>query len=197
MSSPLPPPSPWPEFSAWYAEAARAEPDVPDAMQVASIGADGRPSLRTVLLKDHDETGIVFYTNTHSRKGRELLAHPAATALFHWKSLQRQAIFEGDVTPTTPAEADAYFATRPRGSQLGAWASQQSEPMADRAELEARLAKVTARFDGAPVPRPPHWSGFRLAPHRVELWQGRADRLHERREWTRDGEGWRFRLLQP
>lgn len=195
MSSPSQ--SPWPEFSAWYAEAARTEPDVPDAMQVASVGADGRPSLRTVLLKDHDENGIVFYTNTRSRKGRELFAYPAATALFHWKSLQRQAILEGDVTPTTAEEADAYFATRPRGSQLGAWASQQSEPMVGRSELEARLAEVTARFEGLPVPRPPHWSGFRLAPHRVELWQGRADRLHERREWTRDGAGWRFRLLQP
>jgi pyridoxamine 5'-phosphate oxidase len=194
------PPTPWPEFSTWYAEAVASEPDVPDAMQVATVDARGFPSVRTVLLKDFGPDGLVFYTNLTSRKGRELHARPRAAAVLHWKSLQRQALFEGPVERVDDATADAYFATRPRGSQLGAWASHQSAPIGGRAELEAALAEVVARFGDGPVARPPHWSGFRIRPERVELWQGRRDRLHDRRTWRVDADapgGWVFELLQP
>jgi pyridoxamine 5'-phosphate oxidase len=184
-------------FNAWFDDAKRDEPDVPDAMQLATVGPEGRPSLRTVLLKDVDARGFVFYTNLGSRKSSELRGNPAATALFHWKSAARQAIAEGDVAPVSDAEADAYFATRPRGSQIGAWASRQSAPLAGRAALEAEVAAFEARFAGSDVPRPPHWSGWRLAPRRVELWQGQPDRLHERRVWEWVDGRWTFGLRYP
>ncbi|HEX4459887.1 MAG TPA: pyridoxamine 5'-phosphate oxidase, partial [Polyangia bacterium] len=151
-----------------------------------------------VLLKGVDAGGLVFYTNTRSRKGRELAADPRAALDFWWPHIGWQVRFEGDVAPVTAAEADAYFASRARGSQLGAWASDQSAPLASRAELEARLVEVTRRFEDQPVPRPPHWSGYRLTPFAVELWHNREDRLHERELFTRASDGsWTVTLLNP
>lgn len=190
-------PDPWAAFARWMAEASVSEPDVPDAMQLATVGPDGRPALRTVLLRGHGPDGMVFYTNLGSRKAGHLLADGRAAALLHWKSLQRQVIAEGPVGPVTDAEADAYWATRPRGSQLGGWASRQSQPLPDRRELDARVAEFDARFAGGPVPRPPFWSGFRLRPDRIELWQGRPDRLHDRHLYTLGPAGWSVTLLQP
>lgn len=184
-------------FDAWFREAQAAEPRVPEAMQLATVSSTGRPALRTVLLKDVSADGFVFYTNLHSRKGRHLADDPHAALLFHWKSLERQAIAEGAVVPVTDAEADAYFASRPRGSQLGAWASDQSAPLASREVLTDRLAEITTRFEGQDVPRPPHWSGFRVVPNRLELWQGREDRLHERRVWEIVDGGWTMGLRYP
>jgi pyridoxamine 5'-phosphate oxidase len=192
-----PPPDPIAAFQAWFAEAAASEPDVPDAMQVASVGPDGRPSLRTVLLKELGPDGAVFYTHLDSRKSQQLRASGWAAATLHWKSLARQVHLEGPVREVTSAEADAYFATRPRGSQLGAWASLQSEPLDARATLELRLAEVTDRFGDGPVPRPPRWGGWRIALHRLELWQGRPDRLHDRALYTPAGSGWSVSLLNP
>jgi pyridoxamine 5'-phosphate oxidase len=169
----------------------------PTAFALGTVGADGQPSVRVVLLKSVDAGGFVFYTNYESRKGRELLATPRAALCFHWQPLERQVRVEGDVESVSAAEADAYFASRPRGSQLGAWASQQSRPLADDAELERRLAEFTARFEGAPVPRPPHWSGFRVRPRRVEFWRNMASRLHVRHVYTAEGAGWRVERLYP
>lgn len=176
-------------FDAWFADAQAAEVNDPNAMAVASVGTDGRPSQRMVLLKGHGPQGFVFYTNTHSRKGAEIIAHPAVALLFHWKSLRRQIRIEGDAATIPDDEADAYFATRPRESQLGAWASDQSRPLASRALFEARLADVSARFEGGPVPRPPHWTGFRVTPHGFEYWQDVAYRLHDRITFVRDDQG--------
>ena len=148
-------------FGEWYEEAAKSEPNDPSAMSVATVGPDGTPSLRMVLLKGYDADGFVFYTNTESRKGLHLLAQPKAALLFHWKSLRRQVRLEGPVSPTTPEEADAYFATRARGSQIGAWASDQSRPLESRFALEKRVAEVAAKHAIGKVPRPPHWSGYR------------------------------------
>jgi pyridoxamine 5'-phosphate oxidase len=184
-------------FDAWFAEATTSEPNDPNAMALATADADGRLGLRTVLLKGHDTRGFVFYTNRQSRKGADLAAHARAALLFHWKSLRRQVRIEGPVSPVSDAEADAYFATRPRDSQLGAWASDQSRPLASRALFEERFAEVKARFDGGAVPRPPHWSGYRVAPERIEFWQDRAFRLHERRLFTRADDGWAEGLLYP
>jgi pyridoxamine 5'-phosphate oxidase len=185
-------------FDRWYAEARASEPNDANAMAVASVGDNGQPSLRMVLLKGHGPAGFVFYTNFHSRKGSELRAQPMAALLFHWKSLRRQIRIEGPVGPVSDAEADAYFATRARDSQLGAWASDQSRPLPDRAIFEARHAEATARFEGGDVPRPPHWSGFRVAPQRIEFWQDREFRLHERTVFLPDGAGgWTTQLLYP
>lgn len=185
-------------FGAWLAEARLSEPNDPEAMAVASVGANGQPSVRMVLLKGHGPDGFVFYTNQQSRKGGELAAHPKAALMFHWKSQRRQVRIEGDVENVAPAEADAYFATRSRDSQLGAWASDQSQPLVSRELFEARFQEVQERFEGGVVPRPPHWSGFRVRPVRIEFWSDRAHRLHERRLFTRDGaEGWREGLLFP
>jgi pyridoxamine 5'-phosphate oxidase len=182
-------------------ERARATPQIvePTAMTLATVDAEGRPSARVVLLKDADEEGLVFYTNLQSRKGREALARPDVALLFWWAPLESQVRFEGRAERVSDEEADAYFATRARGSQLGAWASTQSRPLASRAELEARLAEVTEKFEGMPVPRPPHWSGLRVKPLAIEFWKNRPNRLHERELYTREKPAapWSVRLLNP
>jgi pyridoxamine 5'-phosphate oxidase len=171
----------------------------PTAMTLATVSADGRPSARLVLLKEADERGLVFYTNLDSRKGREALARPDVALVFWWGPLESQVRFEGRAERVSDEEADAYFATRARGSQLGAWASAQSRPLASRAELEAKLAEVTEEFEGMPVPRPPHWSGLRVQPLSVEFWRSRPNRLHERELYTREKPGapWSVQLLNP
>jgi pyridoxamine 5'-phosphate oxidase len=169
----------------------------PTAFALATVGTDGRPSVRMLLLKEASHAGFVFYTNYGSRKGRDLLARPFAAICFHWQALDRQVRVEGGVERVSDEEADAYFATRQRGSQLGAWASRQSEPMGDPAELGRRYAEVEARFTGGSVPRPPFWSGFRLLPERLEFWIGQPSRLHVRHLYSRDGEGWRVQTLYP
>lgn len=184
-------------FDAWYAEARGSEINDSNAMALATADADGRIGVRMVLLKGHGPDGFVFYTNQQSRKADDLAANPQAALLFHWKSLRRQIRIEGPVSKVSDAEADAYFATRARDSQLGAWASDQSRPLDARATFEARFAEVKQRFDGQDVPRPPHWSGYRVTPERIEYWIDRDYRLHERRVFTRDGDGWREGLLYP
>lgn len=184
-------------FETWLAEAARTEPNDPNAMTVATATADGRPSARIILLKGIDALGFVFYTNKEGRKGQELAANPQAALLFHWKTLGRQVRVEGRVEDVTDAEADAYFASRARLSQLGAHASDQSRPLLDRAELERRVAALDARYPGDAIPRPSYWSGYRVIPCQVEFWQDMPFRLHDRRVYTRDGAGWTQRALYP
>lgn len=184
-------------FDAWYAEAKAAEINDPDAMAVATATAGGLPSARMVLLKGHGPDGFIFYTNADSRKGGELAANPRAALLFHWKSLRRQVRIEGTVEEVGGEKADAYFATRSRDSQLGAWASDQSRPLDDRATFEARFEAAGARFDGQDVPRPPRWTGFRVNPALMEFWSDRPHRLHERRIFTRADSGWTEGLLYP
>lgn len=189
---------PHPLFDTWLSEAKASEPNDPEAMTLATADADGRPSARMVLLKGHDARGFVFYTNSQSRKGDELAANPHAALLFHWKSLRRQIRAEGAIAPVSEAEADAYFASRARDSQLGAWASDQSRPLDSRALFEARFEATRADHEGRDVPRPPHWWGYRLVPERIEFWSDRQHRLHERRLFTLgpDG-GWSEGLLYP
>ncbi len=175
-------------FDTWLAEARDKEANDPNAMAVASLGSDGMPSLRMVLLKDVSRGGFVFYTNYESRKGTQILAHPKVALLFHWKSLRRQVRIEGDVAEVDPQEADTYFASRPKQSQIGAWASQQSRPLESRHALEKQVARYAAKYALASVPRPPHWSGFRVTPHLIEFWKDGAFRLHDRLVYYRQGE---------
>jgi pyridoxamine 5'-phosphate oxidase len=184
-------------FEEWLAEARLSEPNDPEAMALATADREGGLSVRMVLLKGHDEDGFVFYTNAGSRKGEALAANPQAALLFHWKSLRRQVRIEGPVTDVADNQADAYFATRSRESQLGAWASDQSQRMPSRSAFEARYQALVAEYEGREVPRPAHWRGFRVAAERIEFWIDRAHRLHERRLFTRLGDGWAESLLYP
>ena len=184
-------------FSDWLREAEASEPNDPNAVALATVNANGQPSVRMVLLKGLSDDGFVFYTNQQSRKADDLAAQPRAALLFHWKTLRRQVRVEGAVTRVSDAEADAYFATRGRVSKLGAWASDQSRPLPDRATLEGKLADITARFEGGDVPRPPHWSGYRVEPERIEFWSDGEHRLHNRELFGRIGEGWTTGLLYP
>jgi pyridoxamine 5'-phosphate oxidase len=184
-------------FERWLAAMVEAgEPDA-NAMVLATAAPDGTPSARTVLLRGVDARGLVFYTNRESRKGRELGANPRAALVFVWLAARRQVIVTGAVEEVSDAESDAYFATRPRGSQLAAWASPQSAPVPSRADLDAAVADVAARFAGRDVPRPPFWGGYRVVPVAVEFWQGRADRLHDRFRFERRGDGWEVERLGP
>jgi pyridoxamine 5'-phosphate oxidase len=184
-------------FDDWFADARASEPNDPEAMALATAGADGQPHVRMVLLKGRGPEGFVFYTNEQSAKGDQLRESGRAALLFHWKSLRRQVRIEGAVEHVPGAEADAYFATRGRDSQLGAWASDQSRPLDERGTFERRFDEVKARFEGQDVPRPPHWGGYRVVPDRIEFWSDRPHRLHERRLFTREDGGWSEGLLYP
>jgi pyridoxamine 5'-phosphate oxidase len=184
-------------FEEWFELARGAELNDANAMALATADAGGRPSVRMVLLKGHDERGFVFYTNQDSRKGDDLEANPYAALLFHWKSLRRQVRIEGPVGPVSSEEADLYFATRSRDSQIGAWASDQSRPLDARETFERRYEEMRARFEGRDVPRPERWSGYRVLPERIEFWTDRAHRLHERRLFARVEGGWTEGLLYP
>jgi pyridoxamine 5'-phosphate oxidase len=184
-------------FEEWFAEAELSEPNDPNAMALATADPGGAPSVRMVLLKSHDARGFTFHTNLDSRKGQEIAANPRAALLFHWKTLRRQIRIEGRVEQVSVEEADAYFATRSRGSRLSAWASDQSRPLQSREAFEQRYAETVARFEGQEVPRPPRWSGLRVLPERIEFWRDREYRMHERRLFTLGEEGWAEGLLFP
>lgn len=189
---------PIPLFAAWLGEAEASEPNDPNAMALATVDGEGMPNVRMILLKGHDADGFVFFTNFESAKGRELAAHAKAALCFHWKSLGRQVRVRGPVSEVTAAEADAYFASRPRGSRIGAWASQQSRPLESRFALEKAVATYAAKYAVGEIPRPPYWSGFRLSPVEIEFWQNGAFRLHDRVVFQRreDG-GWEKTRLYP
>jgi pyridoxamine 5'-phosphate oxidase len=186
-------------FAAWMEEAKRSEPNDPNAMALATAGADGFPDVRMVLLKGFDEAGFVFFTNLESAKARELRERPQAALVFHWKSLRRQVRVRGSVTPVSEVEADAYFATRPRLAQIGAWASKQSSPLESRLAFEGAVARVTARYPLGTIPRPPFWSGFRISPQTMEFWHDRPFRLHDRIAFTRSSsdDQWTKTRLYP
>ena len=184
-------------FDAWFAEARASEPSDAEAMALATATADGRPSARMVLLKRHGPDGFTFYTHYGSRKGAEIAANPNVALLFHWKSLGRQVRIEGVAHQVDAQEADAYFATRPRDSQLGAWASDQSQPLPDRETFERRYEEARKKYEGMPVPRPRDWSGYRVVPERIEFWTAREHRLHERQLFQLTGDGWTESLLYP
>jgi pyridoxamine 5'-phosphate oxidase len=186
-------------FEAWLNEAIKGEPNDPNAMALATVDPDGLPDVRMVLMKGFDTEGFVFYSHIASQKGRELAANPKAALLFHWKSLRRQVRIRGNVTPVTEAEADAYFATRPKQAQIGAWASKQSQELESRFAFEQAIAKVAARYVIGEVPRPPGWSGWRITPSRMEFWHDRPFRLHDRIEFRRDaaGQPWSKTRMYP
>lgn len=185
-------------FRSWLAEAEKTEPNDPNAMSIATVGTDGMPSVRMVLLKGFDERGFVFYTNLGSQKGRELAANPKAALCFHWKSLKRQVRVEGLVEAVSETEADTYYASRARDSRIGAWASKQSQPMEGRFELEKRVALFALKFNIGEIPRPPFWSGFRVIPQKIEFWTDKPFRLHERLVYTCSGDGtWATSVLFP
>ena len=184
-------------FGQWFDEAVAKESDLPEAMSLATATPDGKPSVRLVLLKDATPKGFTFYTNGESRKGGEISANPAAAICFHWKSLGRQVRVEGKLEPVTLAEADAYWATRPRQSQIAGWASDQSQVLQDRALLQTRVEECDVRFAGKPVPRPAQWTGFRLVPQTIEFWHDVRNRLHDRLVFHRQGDGWRTERLYP
>ncbi|WP_407184720.1 pyridoxamine 5'-phosphate oxidase [Bradyrhizobium centrosematis] len=186
-------------FEAWLNEAIKSEPNDPNAMALATVDPDGLPDVRMVLMKGFDTEGFVFYSHIASQKGRELAANPKAALLFHWKSLRRQVRIRGTVTPVTEAEADAYFATRPKQAQIGAWASKQSQELESRFAFEQAIAKVAARYVIGEVPRPPGWSGWRITPLRIEFWHDRPFRLHDRIEFRRDaaGQKWSKTRMYP
>ena len=190
-------PDPFQLFDEWFASARESEPNDANAMALATAGAEGAPHVRMVLLKGHGPEGFVFYTNEQSAKGDQLRENPRAALLFHWKSLRRQVRVEGNVKRVSAEQADAYFASRSRDSQLGAWASDQSRPLDSREHFEARYEEMKRRFAGGDVPRPPHWGGYRVIPERIEFWIDRPHRLHERRLFTREDSGWSEGLLYP
>ena len=184
-------------FREWMSEAESSEPNDPTAAALGTVGEDGMPAVRMVLIKAVDAKGFVFYTNFESRKGRHLLARPMAALLFHWKSLRRQVRIEGQVHRVSDAEADAYFQSRARDSRIGAWASQQSRPLKGKFELEKRVAEFGLKYAVGAIPRPPYWSGFRVAPRLMEFWKSGTFRLHDRLVYHRDGEAWRTERLYP
>lgn len=194
-----PPHDPIAAFDGWLQEAAASEPNDPNAMSLATVGADGMPNARMVLLKGHDARGFVFYTNLESQKGGELADNAQAALCFHWKSLHRQVRVQGPISAVSDAEADAYYNSRGRQSRIGAWASQQSRPLADRAELEAAFAKIDAQYPDEDIPRPPHWSGRRITPLRIEFWQDGDHRLHDRLVFKRASAdaAWETERLYP
>jgi pyridoxamine 5'-phosphate oxidase len=200
MPTPYPVQNPLSRFNRLYAQARQLERSVlpePNAMSLATVGMSGNPSVRIVLMKDVDERGFVFYTNLEGRKGRELRTHPVAAICFHWAALEVQVRAEGPVELVSDEEADAYFSTRPRESQIGAWASIQSQPIEHAQDLGERVAEYEKMYEGREVPRPPHWSGFRLRHERIEFWKARPGRLHERHLYTRSGESWTMETLYP
>lgn len=190
-------PDPIVQFGRWFDTAVQAGQPEPEAMALATAGAGGFPSVRWVLMRGFDQRGLVFYTNQHSRKGREIADNPRGTAGFRWWAVGRQVRWSGDIVPLDAAESDAYFAGRPRGSQLGAWASPQSEVLEGRSDLDDRYEVVSLQFAGREVPRPPWWGGYRLPPTEIEFWQARPDRLHDRLRYLRSADGWRLERLSP